>query len=587
MPFDGVDFVFKIHDYLVISAAVTMITAGIIAAIKKEKLAAFYLPAFLLFCFGVITNQLERFGVRFGTSTFFLANAEQPGFVFSLLILALAISNKIKDLRRGKIHALEKAEQVQILYQEKVSLFTVVSHELRTPTTNLKLFLERITKGREGDMIPSDHRMFRLMQQQIKRISRHIDNILSLSKAEYIQNNDGREVTDIRGLCVQLLSEFAEAAGQKDLVLEFERDSVKAVYAEVHRELFESMMINIIENSIKYTERGSITLSVYEKDRSAVIKLRDTGKGIAQDDIKNIFKRYYSKGDKKSFGIGLSVVQDIVKLHNGTIEAESSPGSGCVFSISLPLSEKEGLHIPPPPAESIEETSETGTGKNLQRILLVEDDINLLESMSVLLSVRFSISRAPSAAEALHLLDEMQFDLIICDILMPGMNGFEFIRKVRKDRRTAAVPFLFLTALGSHENRLQGLRLGAIDYIRKPFDSDMLAAKIAAILDSKNRFIEDYDRQFKEYLQQWKPEMQGNGLDAADEDLFKKAAQEYNLTEKQAEVFELVIKGYTNRDIARLLSISKKTVDNHLSSILKKTGASNRTQLSFEMLHIK
>ncbi len=587
IPFNGPDLVFEIHDYIVITSALTMVAAGITAAFKKEKLAAFYLPAFLLFCFGVITNQLERFGIRFGGLTFLFANAEQPGFVFSLLILALAISIKIKDLRSEKIHALEKAEQMELLYREKVNFFTVVSHELRTPTANLKLFIERILKGHEGTMIPAGHRMFTLMQQQIQRIGRHIDNILSISKAEQIQNDDGREPADIRGLCARFLSEFEEAAKQKNLLLRFEKNTEEPVYAEVNRGLFESMMINVIDNSIKYTDRGSISLSVYEKDDTAVIELRDTGRGIAKDDVTNVFKRFYTKGDKDGFGIGLSVVHDIVKLHDGSIELESSPGAGSILTICLPHSGRKEIPLPKPAADGKEERPSAETGKDLPNILLVEDDINLLESMAVLLSTRFRISKAPNAREAMQLLEINSFDLIVCDILMPGMNGFEFLQEVRKNARTAAVPFLFLTALGSHENRLQGLRLGAIDYIRKPFDSGMLTAKITAILESKNRFIADYDRRFKEYLLQWKPEMPDNGISQPDEDILKKAAREYNLTEKQTEIFQLVIKGYTNRDIGRLLNISKKTVDNHLSSILKKTGVSNRTQLSFELLQIK
>ncbi len=595
--FDGLGFLDTFHSITVISAMGSMLASGTAGAFRKERQAWVFIAAFVLFCGGVVTSQLSQFGVRFGGATFFLSRAEQPGFAVSLLLLSIAVSDRIKKLREEKIRAEKSSQQLKSEHKERIDFFTGVSHELRTPLTNLRLPLERIMRGEEGANVSSDNPLFQQMNRQTKRLNRHIDNMLTIAKIELLPEELNRELADVGQLCRECAADFRSAARQKGLELRYEGQTEQVVYADVDRKMMESVLLNLLDNAVKYTREGSVTLSVSVADKMVRIEVRDTGAGIPREDMERVLKRYYSGGRNGGFGIGLALVNNIARLHGGKVDIQSTPGEGTTVAMELPVSEgapvRQGAAGLPaeygtPSKEMPKGTAASAGAGPASSILLVEDDPDMRASLSRLLNPHFHVTMAPNGEEGLLRLAEMKPRLIITDVMMPGMDGFAFVREVRRREETAAVPVIFLTALHSHEKTLEGLQYGAVDYIRKPFDRDVFLEKIRSLLAAQSRIINDYNRRFREYLEKWDPH--GNnggeiGQTGGNAGINQQAIYAVSqLTPKQKEVVELVVKGYTNKEIAELLKVSKKTVDNHVSTILKKMGVTRRTQLPFEML---
>lgn len=590
-PLINANIFFTLHNYFIISSMAVMMIVGAAAVLKKIRFGRVFLAGFTLFCLGAVTSVLNEHGVRYGDLTFVFSKAEQPGFVFSLLILAFAVSGRIRTLRREK----EAAE-------ERIGFFTGISHELRTPLTNLQLPLERIIRGDEGEKISSENSIFRQMYRQTKRLHRHVDNMLTISRFESSVMKLKPEQLDPVRLCREYMSEFRSAAEKKGVELRFLDSIGEGTRIRGDLRLFESAVLNVLDNAVKFTPSGTVTLSLEAVEKRLRITVTDTGEGIPPGDIDKVLTKYYAAGSSRGFGIGLALVKEIVTLHGGEIEIVSTPESGTSVALFFPADARDDKNTAGP--EEVRSVTEkkifsrvwegTSGGNDSEGgkhpVLVVEDDPDLSDSLKRLLSPRFRVAVAANGEEGLKRLERETPELIVSDVMMPKMDGFEFIKNVRGRKETGSVPFVFLTALSSHEDVIEGLQYGAVAYVRKPFDGEEFIEKVTSLITSRQRFMRNYNRKFKEYLNRWDPFAESApprgaaaGEDSAAAD-FQESAERYGLTDKQTEIFELVVKGYTNKEIADFLNSSKKTVDNHVSAILKKTGVSRRTQLSFELL---
>lgn len=597
IPFGGIGILDSFHSITIITSMAVMVAAGLVGPFMKERRSWIFMAAIFLFCAGVVTSVLNQFGIRYGGATFFFSRAEQPGFAVSLLLLSAAVSGRVKNLREEKIKAEQLSLRMMEEHRKKVDFFAGISHELRTPLANLQLPLERIIRGEEGCSIASGNSIFRQMHRQTKRLNRHINNLLTITKIEDLSSDLVTIRTDLDQLCRDCAADFRSIAAQKGLELRYENMSPGCCTALVERNLLESAILNLLDNAVKYTGEGEITLVLQSDGTTIQIEVGDTGRGMSRDEVERVPARYYTTGENNGFGIGLSVVHNVTRLHGGTLDINSTPGIGTKVTLNLPVLVDGGTRhnqLQEQPRVISDDKSESIIAEKTQlpntapRILVVEDDPDLRSSLYRLLSPHFHVSLARDGKEGLLRLTEELPQLIVSDIMMPEMNGLEFIRQLRVLDETAAVPVIFLTALSSDEDILKGLQYGAVDYVRKPFNRDVLLEKIRSFISSEERLIKDYDRRFQKYLNNWNP-LAGQGREKTGEGTkegmnLQQAATSYRLTDKQAEIFELVIKGYTNKEIAEFLEVSKKTVDNHVSTILKKTGVSRRTQLSFEML---
>jgi diguanylate cyclase (GGDEF)-like protein len=307
-----------------------------------------------------------------------------------------------------------------------------------------------------------------------------------------------------------LARSFAPYASKRGIALRTRMGGVRDLYFD--RQILEIIVSNLLSNACKFTQAGGeviVTLSESGDGKTAFVSVKDTGIGIPPDELELIFDRFYQVDGslarkQEGTGIGLSLARELAAMHGGDIEARSAPGAGSEFILSLPegkehLAEEEIARDEMPadagfpyarldsaglmsliPLRRDEEAPPAGEGEG--SILVVDDNADMREYVRKGIEPRFRVTEAADGAEALAKARESPPRLIICDVMMPGMDGFEFCRAVRSDPKLRMIPVILLTARASHEMAMKGLEAGAVDYITKPFSFGILSAKVQGIL---------------------------------------------------------------------------------------------------------
>lgn len=303
----------------------------------------------------------------------------------------------------------------------------------------------------------------------------------------------------------------------------------------------ELIVNNLLSNAFKYTHEGkSITVTLKEENHELLLQVKDTGNGIPIDKQGKIFERFYQiDNEHLGSGIGLSLVQRLADLHHGRIELESKEGVGSTFSIYLPTEESAYLPEERQPIsgsveeqriyttndqdmyvidteekEVIEETSET-KGQRKETILIVEDNADIRQYLSEELGKSYHILKANNGEEALSIVKEQEIDLILTDVMMPVMDGLQLCKQIKQNLRTCHIPIIILSAKTDLKEQLEGLQVGADDYIPKPFSMAMIAAKIKNLFRTRYRAIEHYSHSLE-------IEPEKVALNPLDEELLKK-----------------------------------------------------------------
>jgi signal transduction histidine kinase/ligand-binding sensor domain-containing protein/DNA-binding response OmpR family regulator len=411
-----------------------------------------------------------------------------------------------------------KARHLHELDMLKLRLFTNISHEIRTPLTLILGPLEKLMSRQvpEED-IPSHLAM---VYRNTKQLDRLINQLLDFRKLE----TGNLKLETIQGDMVSLISNvvesFDEYAREKQITLKF-NSLKKRIIALFDPDKVETIVTNLISNAIKYTDEGG-TVSVHlslvfsAEDEEALsdlpekqfieISVKDSGKGISQNNIEKVFTRFFrvdSKNESSGTGIGLSLVRDLVKLHNGNIYVISKPGKGSKFTVRLPFQTEEEApevkHGHDERLKSITDTSaraEDLTDKPDARIMLiVEDNPDVRFFIRSHFDNVYTIFEARNGRDGWETAIKVIPDVIISDILMPDVDGYEFCKRIKKDERTSHIPVLLLTALHSKEHEREGLSCGADDYVTKPFDISILQTKIENMLTVRAALKEKYTRE--------------------------------------------------------------------------------------------
>jgi signal transduction histidine kinase/DNA-binding NarL/FixJ family response regulator len=503
-------------------------------------------------------------------------------------------------------------DRLKELDKSKTSLFTNVSHELRMPITNLKLALEMIMEGRNIDDLKADNPVFPRMYRQTNRLMNQINNLLNISRLELAGNSVEFQIANINELLLLLSAEVESSAVDRGIEIIFLDKTDMQQYAEVSVNYIESAVFNLIDNSLKHTPSGGqIILGLEQIQKGICISVKDTGNGIPETKLPYIFEKFYQVEDTlnrryEGSGIGLSLVKEIAELHKGSIEVEYSSPEGTQINLILPVLDKErnvqDSVVTPPriqsitsslPIKSVQAVSKTENRKG-RRILLVEDNLDFTETLKDILSDRYELLTALNGREALENLDKQSRpDLIISDIMMPEMDGVEFLKNIRLIEWAQSIPFIFLSARADTEERLFRLKEGAVDYLIKPFHLDELLSKIDTLINISDSIEQDLRTSLLEHLNNWEPVYNRSSRNPdSDNILMKNSAftgidsdilEQYDLTERQKEVLDFVVKGYTDLEIAGLLKLSAKTVSFHVGNILAKLKVSRRNQIAFEL----
>ena len=396
----------------------------------------------------------------------------------------------------------EQTEKLMEMDQIKNRFFANLSHEFRTPLALTIGPLEDAVQGRFGDVNKRLRHQLEVMLRNSQRLLRLINQLLDISKIESGEMKLKTGRYDIRHLVNDACLAFTPFAERKKILLSVESDD-QPVSFDFDYGKMELILNNLLSNAIKFTpQKGKVLLILKQADlphHGVLLRVRDNGAGIKSGDVDKIFDRFYqvdgsSSREYEGSGIGLSLVKELVELHDGTIEVKSDVDFGTEFSVFFPGNVSHERAIPPAEQASVAATElamlETGVtesapgtdttkagGEERATVLVVDDNTDIRNYLQTCLQSTFTILQAGEGAEGLKLAQQNLPDLIISDIMMPGMDGYQLCHAIRQDEKLKHIPIIFLTAKASDEMKLEGLESGADDYLAKPFNARELLAR--------------------------------------------------------------------------------------------------------------
>jgi len=435
--------------------------------------------------------------------------------LFYLLIAFLVNKEKLKnDLVLERL----KAKKLHELDMMKLRFYTNISHEIRTPLT---LILGPLEKMKNNMLPPSEIKgHVELMHRNATQLHQLINQLLDFRKLETGNLKLILTSGDLVSYISEIVNSFDKYAEEKEIELKF-NSLKKRIITNFDTDKVAKIMNNLLSNAFKFTGKGgkiSVNLSLVfddssendtlgdsEENRLIEITVKDTGIGISESNLEKIFTRFFQVGEgaaQTGTGIGLALTKELVKLHNGKLFVTSKPGKGSKFTVQLPyegLSQSEpstqvsatGQRAPQAVTVSEEYLSDQiVAGRKI--MLLVDDNADVRYFIKSHFSASYQVLEAGNGVEGWEIALKTIPDIIISDVMMPDMDGFEFCRKIRKDERTSHIPILLLTALGSREHEIEGLSYGADDYITKPFDLVILQTKVENILSVRQSLKQKY-----------------------------------------------------------------------------------------------
>lgn len=410
----------------------------------------------------------------------------------------LMAQNKLLEEERDKQKLLN--EQLQEATQSKLMFFTNVSHDLRTPLTLISEPVAQLAAA--GNLTTQQHTLIKIADKNVRILQRLINQILDFRKYENGKLNVRLSEVDFSKSIHDWMESFYAIARKRDIKLTLSGSYVgKPLPLAIDPEKIERVFFNLLSNAFKYTpDNGSITVSYECDDTALTLKVADTGEGISERDLGNIFDRFYQvdRVHPKGSGIGLSLAKAFVELHGGSIAVESELNKGSVFTVTLPVrhvaesTTDVGKAIGHSDVDAELETIESDIAFDADRplVLIVDDNKDIRKLVGELLNADYNIITASNGKEGIRLAAKYVPDLIICDVMMPVMDGLECCRRIKNEVSTSHIPVLMLTACSMDEQRAQGYDSGADGYLSKPFNSTVLKARCSSLISNRKRIKE-------------------------------------------------------------------------------------------------
>jgi signal transduction histidine kinase/ligand-binding sensor domain-containing protein/DNA-binding response OmpR family regulator len=429
----------------------------------------------------------------------------------------MAYQIKLVKLSAAKEKAERETERVinekeKEINEKRLTFFTNISHEFRTPLTLVINPLKEIL-GKSGTQDETQAKELNIVYRNARRLLSLVDQLLIFRKTD--SGVDDLKITKLRFccLCKDVYLAFVQQAKAQDIQYHFDcANEDLEIYAD--REKLEIILYNLISNALKYTPHGGkVNIVIREVENNTELVVADNGYGIPKEVGEKLFERFYQvkeKGipSKPGFGIGLYLVRHFVEIHKGKITYSSKPNEGTQFFVSLKKG-KEHFGDQPIFEEVPEDTilseelmqpgalpakkaarDHKGVIANLvnenKSLLLVDDDDHMRSYLEEIFSTNYTVYQAENGEEGLHLAYQYRPDIIISDVKMPGISGIDFCRSVKEEPSLSHIPVILLTAESSMEKKLEGVEGGADDYITKPFEKELLEAKVANLLKSRS-----------------------------------------------------------------------------------------------------
>ena len=416
------------------------------------------------------------------------------GFI-ALSIYAFYINRKMRQANRKLISL--NAEMKEVTAQ-KLQFFTNVSHEVRTPLTLILAPLDRLIVSLRESPYASD---LGLIQKNANRLLRVINQILDFRKVEGKQEKLAVREIDLVPFVGEIKSYFDSMASVRAIAYTF-TSSIKQCTLWIDPDLLEKVFVNLLSNAFKFTpEGGSVRIELTEEEDRVFIQVIDTGSGIQPGNLPHLFDRFHTEDRSMGTGIGLHLVKEYIHMHGGEIRVESEPGQRTTFTVCLRKGkahfEDSDLMETPVSHQAYEasrlddsETKEMLSKTYPYTILITEDDDEVRCFLERELSPHFKTRTAANGKDALRVLEEEEISLVVSDVMMPEMNGFELCRMIKSQLPFSHIPVILLTALTDERQRIFGITGGADDYIQKPFHTDYVKIKIIHLLQERQKLRE-------------------------------------------------------------------------------------------------
>ncbi|OUL20051.1 hypothetical protein BV372_33280 [Nostoc sp. T09] len=422
----------------------------------------------------------------------------------------------------------QRAEALAELDSAKTLFFSNVSHEFRTPLTLILAPVQDALSDSVNPLPGVQRERLELVHRNTMRLLKLVNTLLDFSRIESGRMEAVYEPTDLAMFTAELASVFRSAIEQAGLRLVVDCPPLaEPVY--VDREMWEKIVLNLLSNAFKFTFEGEITLRLHlVDDYHVTLQVEDTGAGIEPEELPHLFERFYQVRKAKArthegSGIGLALVQELIKLHGGTVDVTSTVGQGSCFTVTISLGT---AHLPSDrlrlvvgdrsqatrtltstalgPAPYVQEAErwigeegerEKGKGEkdfsppsplpltlSPSRVLIVDDNADMRDYLTRILSEHVEVEAVADGAAALAIVTERVPDLVLSDVMMPQVDGFELLKALRADARTKEVPIILLSARAGEESVIEGLKAGADDYLIKPFSATELVTRVLAHL---------------------------------------------------------------------------------------------------------
>jgi PAS domain S-box-containing protein len=435
-------------------------------------------------------------------------NALEGDYRSFLHLVAAQIGSAISSVRAYE-EERARAQALAELDRAKTTFFSNVSHEFRTPLTLMLGPL--IDLAQVAD--PTSRPLIDVAHRNALRLLKLVNNLLEFSRLEAGRSDPAFEPTDLAQLTTDLCSAFRSAIERAGL--EYDVDVRLDKSAMVDRGMWEKIVLNLLSNALKFTLHGSIRVTLEEVEGFAQLSVADSGSGIPTEELDHIFERFRRvRGTEarshEGSGIGLALTRELVELHGGTIDVVSAIGKGTTFRVRIPHSkdasgttsvEARPVHTSQTlqeyladadaatrnahaDAEGIAPPRSTATRA---RVLVVDDNADLRDYLTGILRPHYELRTVKNGIEALQALESDAYDVVISDVMMPGIDGFQLLEKVRDNDALAATRFILLSARAGDESAVEGLTRGADDYIAKPFSAEQFLARVQAQVQQTNR----------------------------------------------------------------------------------------------------
>ena len=426
-----------------------------------------------------------------------------------LTLLADHIATGVANARAYE-EEKKRSEALAEIDRAKTAFFSNVSHEFRTPLTLMLGPVEDGLADVSEPLPPAQRERLELIRRSGLRLQKLVNSLLDFARIEAGRAQASYVPTDLAALTADLASSFRSAVEKAGLQLVIDCPPV-AEHVYVDREMWEKIVLNLVSNAFKFTFEGAITVRLRAPGDRVELAIEDTGTGIPAAELPHVFERFHRVSGGKSrthegTGIGLALVQELVKLHGGTVRVESTEGRGTTFTVAIPLGAAhlpadrvvverplqspatgaeafvaEALRWLPSQSDDEPELAALSTGAR-PRILWADDNADMREYVRRLLSARYEVETVADGQAALESVRERVPDLVLADVMMPRLDGFGLLKALRDDPGTAELPVILLSARAGEESRIEGMQAGADEYLVKPFSQRELLACVEAQL---------------------------------------------------------------------------------------------------------